>query len=127
MSLNYPRLTLALAVLTAAPALGQPPPRLDGFGDPLPQHALARLGTVRLRHGYHVTALACSPDGKTLASGDGLGGVNFWDSATGAPRGRYQEDRLAVHHLQYAADGTWLAYTDHERIVVVDVAQNKRK
>ena len=57
-------------------------PRLDYNGDPLPRHAVARLGTTRLRHPGGASELAFSADGKTLASSGG-GGVRFWRVADG--------------------------------------------
>src|SRR5262249_36486973 len=66
--------------------------RVDCYGDPLPEGAVARIGTVRFRgpgrNPIHIQDLkfhnqiALSPDGKTLvlACPDGL---HFWDIVTG--------------------------------------------
>src|SRR5262249_22815113 len=57
--------------------------RTDRHGDPLPEGAIARFGTSRLRHVAPVLSLAFSPDGKRLASGSRDGTVAVWDVATG--------------------------------------------
>ncbi len=72
-----------------AQALDQPPaaksqlrqPRLDLFGDPLPDEALVRMGSSRLRH-PGLRALFFSPDNKRLLSSANEG-VRIWDTATG--------------------------------------------
>jgi WD40 repeat protein len=59
------------------------PPRLDLYGDRLPEGAIARLGTIRLQPGAAVSSVAFSPDGKTLASVDWSGRIHLWDVASG--------------------------------------------
>jgi WD40 repeat protein len=57
-------------------------PHLDLYGDPLPEGAIARLGTVRFRHGNYITWLAFIPDRKQIIS-HGYDAIRMWDTATG--------------------------------------------
>src|SRR5262249_32963477 len=53
----------------------------DRYGDPLPEGAIARLGTVRFRHGSFITSLAFTPDGKQLIS-HGDDALRIWNATT---------------------------------------------
>src|SRR5262249_30229368 len=83
--------------------------RLDRHGDPLPAEALARLGTVRFRHGDTIRSLDFTPDGREIVS-YGEDGIRIWDAATGRE----------VRSVPRAADG-WISgatWTRHGQSVV---------
>lgn len=62
----------------------KPPVRTDVWGDPLPPHAVARLGSLRLIQGaVDVRQVVLSPDGKLVASTADSGGNKLWDVQTG--------------------------------------------
>jgi RNA polymerase sigma factor (sigma-70 family) len=71
-----------VAAAPKEPIADKPQPRTDALGDPLPDGAIARLGTVRLRHGGLTTFAAFTSDSKRLVS-RGDDGVRVWDAATG--------------------------------------------
>lgn len=59
-------------------------PKLDRHGDPLPAGAVARYGTVRLRHGADLRSLTFSFDGKLLlTASESHDSVKLWDTVTG--------------------------------------------
>jgi|GEM_PF-1928216 len=106
--------TACLFLLLAAPSRAEPP-RTDDHGDPLPPGAVARLGTVRLRHIVRdFSGAACvvfSPDSKTLVSGGDVG-LRAWDVATGKDLGWFPNVAAATA-ARFASDGKTLLTTDN--------------
>ena len=68
-----------------APEPQGPAAQGDRFGDPLPEGALLRLGTIRYRAGASINHASLSPDGKLLAAAC-ESGITLFDLATGKPR-----------------------------------------
>src|SRR5262249_655163 len=105
-------------VLSKAPE--KPTPPLDHFGDPLPEGALLRLGTIRYRGSGNIYHAALSPDGKQLAAA-GESGIALFDLATGKSR--------QLHNSSVAAfcdrNGSLLAFSpDGKQLVNVTKGGN---
>jgi RNA polymerase sigma factor (sigma-70 family) len=111
----------------AAPAEAGPRPRTDRYGDPLPEGAVARLGTMRLRHGDMVRNLGFSADGKVLLSAD-WHGVSRWDAATGRLLGRFGDPRgRQFQSIAFSADArTAILTMDEGDVDVWDAAAGQR-
>src|SRR5262249_22647676 len=82
------------ATRTAVPPATAAPPavRSDLLDDPLPDGALARIGTLRFRHCATIVSVAYAPDGKSVATGGRDGVVRVWDAVTGRQRLRIPQD-----------------------------------
>jgi RNA polymerase sigma factor (sigma-70 family) len=85
------------------------PARLDVFGDPLPAGALARMGTVRLRHADGVLCVVFCPDGKTLITGSHDGTLRQWSLADGKEVRHFGGHEFEVRHMALSPDGKLLA------------------
>jgi WD40 repeat protein len=79
--------------------------RIDRYGDPLPPGAIARLGTVRLRHPNDVQGVVFSPEGKRMASWGGDGAVRLWDIASGKLLAVLAGHHALVRSVSFSADG----------------------
>jgi WD40 repeat protein len=103
-------LLLVACPLADAPAFPLRPPRVDAAGDPLPERAITRLGTVRFRHPSPLEAVAHSPDGKLVAAASSAPSViRVWDRGTGKVRDEWRFDDPAVPtQLVFSPDGTRL-------------------
>jgi RNA polymerase sigma factor (sigma-70 family) len=99
-------------VETATPsrAVEKEQARKDRYGDPLPPGAIARLGTLRLRHQEFVRSLVFSRDGKMAIAGDAQGNIVVWDVATGREVRHVQRSPgYTPEALALSADGKMLA------------------
>jgi WD40 repeat protein len=79
-----------VAALLIPQLLAAQEPKLDAYGDPLPTGAIARLGTVRWRHGQGTIFVSFLPDGKRLLTIGIDETVRQWDVATGKELKQFQ-------------------------------------
>ncbi|HEY7154906.1 MAG TPA: WD40 repeat domain-containing protein [Gemmataceae bacterium] len=84
-------------------------PRLDWHGDPLPEGAIARLGTVRMRHAHPISGAVFSRDGKSIIASDISSGVHVRDVAEGKEVWRFFTTDWYCHRLALSPDGRTLA------------------
>jgi WD40 repeat protein len=100
----------------------------DRAGDPLPGGALARLGTVRFRHGEYVHCAVFTRDGKTLITTGADAVIRLWEVPTGRPLRQLEGHRGWVGNLALSRDGSTLAsggtWWDHS-LRVWDLASGK--
>ena len=138
---TWKKLALAMAMLTTmglgaswvarkTPALAELPPiearkpeserlvrpRLDVLGDPLPDGAISRLGTTRLRPGRMIQAMEFSPYGKQLAIwghswfGNSTSQLIFADPMTGQELKSIALPRSSLRTMRWLANGKGLAF-----------------
>ena len=111
--------TLATLLLYVSNAqAGGSKPETDSFGDPLPQGAIRRIGTIRLRHSDTIRSVAYSRDGKFITSAAD-NGVAVWEAQTGR---RVSLFSIPSHFHSVAAvspDGLLFAYALEDNAVRV--------
>jgi WD40 repeat protein len=118
-----------LALTLALPIRGEEVrarPRTDPFGDPLPEGALYRLGTVRLRH-WMVTRLSFLAGGARLLSVGWAGDLRVWDVATGRLVRRHDlPDGHSLSDVVASPDGRLLAAASKDRVLLLDAASGRQ-
>src|SRR5262249_23229789 len=89
--------------------------RRDVHGDPLPEGAIERLGSLHLRHAG-LSSFVMPPGAKTMVSA-GSGIVRYWDIGTGR--------QLREVHLRNAASGVSLATLTADGKIVAGLHQKQ--
>jgi RNA polymerase sigma factor (sigma-70 family) len=111
----------------------QPKPRADANGDALPPGALARLGTLRWRHGSRVNTVGFAAGGKEVVTAGPDGVVRVWDAANGQElrrAGATPDAGVAEGFFQrptsFSADGSRAATTgENGTLIVWDLGTGK--
>lgn len=96
--------------LTQSPKIRQinPGKNKDLTGDPLPEGAITRLGTERLRPLDGISSFSFSPDGRILAS-TGSYGVSLWEASSGK----------LLHRIEMKGRMGCLAHMDREGKTII--------
>jgi len=87
-----------------------------------------KIGRVETRQGSHVSALVCSPDGRTVATFSYATGnprvaddlmISLWETATGRERCRFKSGSLSASPvaLAFSPDGLALAVGGSDRVI----------
>ncbi|HTU90056.1 MAG TPA: sigma-70 family RNA polymerase sigma factor, partial [Gemmataceae bacterium] len=101
-------------------------PRTDCYGDPLPEGAIARMGSLQLRHAGQ-SDFVVLPDNKTILTAGGRA-VRFWDIASGRLirqvklQGSFAPGRSATP----SPDGKILAGLDRNQLILWDIDSGKQ-
>src|SRR5262249_8423940 len=102
------------------------PERTDLHRDPLPAGASARLGTVRFRHGYELSALVFGPSDKVLFSAGSDCVIRAWEVSSGKLLARLRGHLGKINALALAPGGKILASASNDTTVRLwDPAQGK--
>src|SRR5262249_52466878 len=91
-------------------------PQVDVHGDVLPQGAVARLGSPRLRHRGAPSSVVFSPDGRWLVSSGQGGIVSVWDTKSGEETRQFRTSSPLVPLAFFSPDGTILATVEHAAV-----------
>jgi WD40 repeat protein len=88
----------------------------DLYGDPLPDGAVARLGSIRFRgRDGTVNGLHFSADGKTVLTVSGDLTLRLWDTSDGRLLREVRPDPLYVRAVAFSPDGTQIALFGSQR------------
>lgn len=126
-----PALVLLAHVAVVSSAAAQPAKtqRLDFNGDPLPQGAVARLGTVRFQPSEYHCGVALSPDGTIVATatrGNKEGTrIGFMDIATGKSLRKLDLAGIAGEQMQFTPNGKSLVFTGWSAVTLSDAVSGK--
>ena len=106
-------------------SIGAAQTKVDLLGDPLPEGAIVRCGTVRFLPRFSAWAVAFSPDGKTVAVGNIPGSwpsecVELWNTATARRIAMLAAGSFNILALAWSPDGRKLAVGHDRRLEIFD-------
>ncbi len=107
--------SVGLLTILATSTLGAGPERhVDSSGDPMPEKAVARLGSARFRQVSPATCVAFSPDNKVLAAGSADGVVRLWNVGTGLEARKCKGHTGGITALRFTPNGKYIISAAHD-------------
>ncbi len=118
---------LALQLTVPSAYAADPPPRKDLSGDPLPPHALVRMGTTRFRQGASsIVEVRFSADGRGILTIGDNHTARVWEAATG--KERFHVNAIAAEYFDLAPDfQTVLTRKDYPALQVWEPLTGKHR
>src|SRR5205814_8728987 len=93
---------------------------------PTPGPPLLREARVLTGADGGLRAVAASPDGKRIASGDSAGGLRLWEVATGQNSATFADPGGAVQAVVCSPDGALVATGDFQgNVIIWDLAAGR--
>lgn len=96
-------------MLTGGPIRSDEKAPLDVYGDPLPQGATARFGSLRWRMPGAIEMVAVSPNSKLVAAVNMKGNVSVWETQSGRLLHEVTSSKTKEACLAFSPDGKYLA------------------
>ena len=105
--------------MVAAQVAEKPVPRehVDFYGAPLPDGAVARLGTERFNHGQELAGVAYSVRGKSILTVGGDGSMRVWDASSRGERFTIGGGKVHATSFACTRDGASLFTFDREGFI----------
>ena len=104
-----PWIPMACITLLMSIAVGLAQPAVDSLGDPLPEDAIQRLGTLKMRYGG-IGGLTYLPDGRGVVLYGG--NVHLWDLAEGRLESDNPVSSRSLAAVELRQDGKALLLAD---------------
>lgn len=115
------------AVTGAEPEAPAVEVKVDSLGDPLPEGASLRLGTLRFRSPHEMPTIAYSPKGDMVATGSRDNKIEVWNAADGRRLLTLEVSAGEAGVVAFSPDNKMLAVGGDSVVDIFELSSGKRK
>src|SRR5262245_3995641 len=119
----FARCGCLVTLLLVAPAL-RAQAKTDLYGDPMPDHAVVRLGTTKFR-GIGAYQASYSADGRLLVTGGWSFAAYLWDVETGRQIARFACKQPQIFFSAISPNGSRVVINEHAALRLFDARSGR--